>query len=220
MNYQIDTAALLRRFYGIAPQPYRIDAPPRTTADDGGYRPVVIERETDALGQPVLDAVAIEPFEYNVQTGGDFELQTFDGLQLPRATMTTVQQRKHIVTTRVQGRSGTVKEFISDGDFTVRFQGLMLDSDPAGYVVRDETPPTTSDHPDAQLARLAEALAVPAALPVQSGYLNKLGIYHLVVTDYEFGPAAFENARPFTITALSDRSFDIRSLDQPYDPNL
>lgn len=103
-----------------------------------------------------------------------------------------VSQRKNIITTPVSGRNGTVKEYISDGDYEVRIRGVLV------------TPGSTA-YPYDQVRALGDRLRQPEALDVICDYLRNFDIYKLVVTDYSFPQnEGFQNVQAFEITCISD----------------
>lgn len=103
-----------------------------------------------------------------------------------------VSMRKNIVTTMVQGRPGTVKEYISDGDYDVRIRGAVVITG-------------TNEYPGAQVRDLHEIITKTEAIPVVADYLRQFNIYSLVVTDFSFPQReGFQNVQLFEITCLSD----------------
>lgn len=103
-----------------------------------------------------------------------------------------VSMRKNIVTTMVQGRPGTVKEYISDGDYDVRIRGVLVE-------------PGSSQFPVQQVRDLHEVLRRSEAIAVVADYLRFFDIYNLVVTSYAFGQAeGYQNVQQFELTCISD----------------
>ena len=93
-----------------------------------------------------------------------------------------VNQTKNVITTAIQGRNGTVKEFISDGDYSISIRGVL-----------------TGNNGEYQL------LKAPIALDVNSWFLAQFGIFQMVVTDYSFPQnEAMLNTQAFEITAISE----------------
>ena len=70
---------------------------------------------SDWIGVPTLTSLA---FEYK-----DKRVELYE-------CIITINQEKNIVTTPLQGRDGTIKEYISDGDFTI-----SVDAAVCGYVI-------------------------------------------------------------------------------------
>lgn len=82
------------------------------------------------LGAPVFDAVVFK------KPNGDATLSsqnnggqiTDEDLTLPIALI-TITQEKNIVKTAIQGRNGTIKEYVSDGDFSVNIKDVIVGVD-------------------------------------------------------------------------------------------
>lgn len=103
-----------------------------------------------------------------------------------------VDQQRNIVTTTVQGRNGTVKEYISDGDYAVTLRGLLVDPDPYTY-------------PAQQMQELMDRLTLPQSLVAVSGFLQLFQIYNLVITGYRFFQIeGFQNTQAFELQCISD----------------
>ena len=103
-----------------------------------------------------------------------------------------VSMRKNIITTVVQGKPGTVKEYISDGDYDVRIRGILVS-------------PGNNQYPGDQVRDLHEVLQRSEAIPVVADYLRFFDIYNLVVTGYNFNQAeGYQNIQTFEITCISD----------------
>lgn len=107
-----------------------------------------------------------------------------------------VAQTKNIVKTQIQGRPGTVKEFISDGDYSVSIKGYL---DGANGDL------------DSQITALVKYLKKKTALRVYSDKLGLFEIYDLVVERYEFPEVEGQddNYQAFSIEAMSDRAAKI-----------
>lgn len=109
-----------------------------------------------------------------------------------------VSQQKNIVKTAIQGRNGTIKEYISDGDFEIQVRGVIISSNPLHY-------------PETDVASLVEVLKVPAELRITSSFLNNLGIDDVVVESYEFQQnEGFYNSQMFTIKMVSEIPIELR----------
>lgn len=103
-----------------------------------------------------------------------------------------VSMRKNIVTTVVQGRPGTVKEYIADGDYEVRIRGIIVSNG-------------NNNYPGEQVRDLHQVLSRSEAIPVVADFLRLYNIYNLVVMDYSFPQKeGYQNLQAFEITCLSD----------------
>lgn len=103
-----------------------------------------------------------------------------------------VNQAKNIVTTSVQGRPGTVKEYIAMGDYEVMLRGAIVNSGSQSY-------------PYDRVNELIRLLELPEALTAVSEYLQLFNVYNLVVMDYAMPQQeGFQNVQLFEINCLSD----------------
>lgn len=146
-----------------------------------------------SLGTPVLTNLQFTGQTWVDQYG---KTQTFKTL-LFDAVLLTVNQSKNIITTDIQGRNGTVKEYIGDGDYTITINGII--TGPNGHYPKDE------------VKDLKRMLNANIAISVVSWYLQNLDVSSIVVKDYEIaqeaGGYSFQN---FSINALSDTPTEIQ----------
>ena len=139
----------------------------------------VEETRKSYLGTPVFSDLNFP----GPEEGDDVILET---------VLIDVSQRKNIVTTPVAGRNGTVKEYISDGDYEVRIRGVLVT-------------PGTSAYPYDQVRALHDRLRQPEALDIICDYLRFFDIYKLVVTEFNFPQnEGFQNVQAYEITCISD----------------
>lgn len=141
--------------------------------------------------------------------GGNFEdsphswmgTPVFSDVQFPQdgedtikldTVLIDVSQTKNIVTTAVQGRNGTVKEYISLGDYEVRIRGAIVTERSDAY-------------PYNQVRDFHKLLIQSNLLKVVAEYLRLFDIYSIVVKSFSFPQLeAMQNMQPFEITAISD----------------
>ncbi len=108
-----------------------------------------------------------------------------------------VSHPKNIVKTSMQGRAGTVKEYISDGDYSISIKGAIVNSIGTAY-------------PEHDVKTLIELLQLPTALIVTSPYLQLFNIYSLVVDDYTFPQReGFENTQFIQLSCSSDEPIEL-----------
>lgn len=113
------------------------------------------------------------------------------------SVLVSVGMQKHIVETAVQGRNGTVKEYISDGDYAIDIKGTL--TAPNGQSVRSLMNP------------LIEACKAQIALRIDSWYLTELfGITNIVVYYYNFPQSAGGySTQNFEIQCKSDKPIEL-----------
>jgi hypothetical protein len=107
-----------------------------------------------------------------------------------------VNQEKHIIRTAVQGRDGTVKEYISDGDYAVSIRGVITGRN--------------GEYPQDAVRDFIEFLKAPVSVKVNSWFLGQFGITDIVVLNYSLSQAeGLQNSQPFQINAVSDTPFEV-----------
>ena len=189
-----------------------------------GEVPVEVAVSQSQLGTPVSDEVRINGGEY-------FELRDikkenaipFEGVLL-QTVLLEATQTKNIITTAIQGRNGTVKEFISDGDLAVTMTGLLVGEtqfnvDPKTGKELDATINQTGNvYPNIDMGRLITICKIPASIEIISDFLSRFTDsenldQRYVITDYSFAQReGTRNLQPFQISMLSDVAIDLEEL--------
>lgn len=120
------------------------------------------------LGTPVLCNLEIQDGAWTDSNNvrHEWPYTIFDTVLL------TVDQPKNIIKTPIQGRNGTVKEYISDGDYSINIKALIIGA--PGVM------------PLQEVSDLKKVLDAPMSLAVNSRFLQNLGIDNLVVDRYSF----------------------------------
>lgn len=147
------------------------------------------------FGQPVFDIIDIPSFSY---------IRPIDGVKVVTAAqalgtaLIEINQSKLIVNTQVQGRSGTVKEYIGLSDYEVTITGAMISE-------HSNVPPRQ------QMQYLYDVLIAPVAINIYSNFLDYVRIYSLVVKDFKFTQIeGTRNAVGYVINCQSDEPFEIQ----------
>lgn len=181
--------------------------------------PVEVAVDKSQLGTPVFDQVIIKGGEF-------FELSDisktnpipYEGILL-QVVLIEATQTKNIITTSIQGRNGTVKEFISDGDLAVTMTGMLvgeseLDADSENGKINQ----TGNVYPNIDMARFITICKIPASIEIISEYLSRFTDsqnidQRYVITDYTFPQReGTRNLQPFQISMLSDVAIDLEEL--------
>jgi hypothetical protein len=144
------------------------------------------------LGLPVFCKVVFMPVHGTA--GGSAGLELLEPI-------ITVAQPQNIVVTPITGRTGTVKEYIGQGDFAVTIRAILA-TDP-----HDEN---RFAYPLAQVQALRDMIALGVALPVSGWLLDVYGIKNLVVQNptYESLPG-FTNLQAIELQCLSDEPIEL-----------
>nr|WP_185147521.1 DUF6046 domain-containing protein [Ornithobacterium rhinotracheale] len=121
----------------------------------------------------------------------------------------TLSQERNIVTTPLQGRDGTIKEYISDGDYAITLDAAIL---PTNAVPQDDESTfaiAENRYPDEEIKRLHRLLLEKKALEVQSDFLTLFDINSAVVKSYSLQQETHSNRQSLQIQMLSDKAYEI-----------
>lgn len=145
------------------------------------------------LGTPVLtdltlgDKVNTQNNQWTDQNGRVYSFQPITLV----AVLINASFPKKIVKTEIQGRSGTVKEYIGEDDAQLTISGIICGSN--GHYPIDE------------VKQLMEIRKAPIPIVVTSNYLQNLDIDMLVIEDIELGQdEGGWSYQTFSIKAISD----------------
>lgn len=109
----------------------------------------------------------------------------------------SVQQSIRVVKTEIQGRNGTVKEYIGADDSHITINGVLTSKN--GVYPREE------------VARLKAWLDAPVAKGIVAWWLDNLGISDIVITDYSIPQTeGYYSQQFFSISAISDLPVELR----------
>ena len=162
------------------------------SVDDNGSNKEVVG--VSDFGTAIFSNIDFLPGSYTNLEGQKIE---FAGLTV-NTVLFSVNQSKNIVKTEIQGRNGTVKEYISDGDYDITIQGLLVSKEHDIY-------------PEDEVKKLVEILKVQRSLEVACPYLNdRFDITDIVVETYSLPQKeGFENTQMFEINAVSDEPIEL-----------
>lgn len=120
----------------------------------------------------------------------------------------SLNMEKNIVTTALQGRNGTIKEYISDGDYNI-----TIDAGISNYTI-DQDGEHNIDYPIDAVAELKNILCLPETLEVQSDFLEIFGIKSAVVKSFDLQQETHSNRQSINIQMLSDEPYEIRLKEE------
>lgn len=144
------------------------------------------------LGTPVVSDVVFPAGNYTSNTG---QLVTFSEVKL-MTVLLTVDQAKKIIKTEIQGRDGTVKEYIGMGDYDISIDGILTGGN--GHYPVDE------------VQALKRVLDAPIPLKIVSRYLHNLDVFNVVVESYNFPQTAGGySQQPYSIKCISDAPVEL-----------
>jgi len=98
---------------------------------------------------------------------------------------------RNIIKTEIQGRDGTVKEYIGEGDAQISFRGVITG--------------INGSYPSEEVEQLRQVIKAPTSIPVTCKFLNDKDIYNVVfedrTLDQEEGGYSYQT---FVLQAISD----------------
>lgn len=114
----------------------------------------------------------------------------------------SVAREKHIVRTTLVGLNGTVKEYISAGDYDISITvGIVAVRD--GQIV--------DEYPEEGIRKVREFLDENRAIEVSSVFFDLFGIDRLVVTRFSLTQETGSNRQTIDVRALSDEDYVIKN---------
>lgn len=165
-------------------------------------------KEFSAYGTPIFMPIRIEDVRYKK----DGVIHKINGIKLLCAVM-EISNTRNIVKTDIQGRDGSVKEFINNGDYQISIKGILSND----VYTPDGTVPSKGNnkYPMDAVAHLNTICTAPCAIHVTNSLLYTLGIYDLVIEDFSF-PATQgkENIQAFQLNCLSDTTFILQEKEE------
>lgn len=149
------------------------------------------------FGLPIFDVLEFDSLNYEKLDGTPVSIES---LQLGIALI-EVNQTKNIVTTSIQGKNGTVKEWVSDGDYNITIRGALVGD---GNEVK----------PQGKKNVLVAFCQAPVRINVACPLLNDFGIYSMVINSYSFPQKeGYLNVVPFELNCLSDYAIELETLE-------
>jgi hypothetical protein len=183
----------------VKPLFFKVDTDTMFTEQDAINAAILDSNETmsdsrSKFGLPVFDDILFEQVKYTSNDGAEVTVFPFS----MGTALCEVSQSRNIVATSVAGRNGTVKEYISDGDFMITIRGVLAS-------LYQNVPPKDSMN---QLLGFCEA---PVSFNVTSNFLAYFNVLTLVIKDYKFNQMEGQrNVIGFELSCMSDTPFEIK----------
>lgn len=127
------------------------------------------------------------------------------GVLLINDVIMNVSLQKEIVKTVIVGRAGTIKEYITDGDYQITMSVGLVAINDRGEII--------DQYPERAVLQLREILEKAEALEVNSVFLDIFDINRIVVTGFSVKQMTYSNRQVVEITAISDDDYFITYLD-------
>ncbi|WP_297980846.1 DUF6046 domain-containing protein [uncultured Methanobrevibacter sp.] len=125
-------------------------------------------------------------------------------LTIPDVTI-NVSKQKEIVKTAIVGRAGTIKEYITDGDYQIEMS--------IGVVAVDENNEIIDQYPEKAMSTLREVFEEDQTIEASSTFLDMFGINKIVITGFSAKQMTYANRQVVEVSALSDDDYIIQSTD-------
>ncbi len=141
-------------------------------------------------GTPAIPATS--PSGDFTSFGRDSSMSDLDFEQV----MITINQNKNIVTTKIMGKNGTIKEYIGLDDYQIKIEGTFFGKN--------------GQYPASQVQLLQKYCAqITSPIWITCDYLYELiGVNYIVIKDYNINMESGVSQQKFEINALSDNLYD------------
>lgn len=182
-------------------------------SDDLGAAPSII---SPLLGQPVIASIEFAkpiPNTEDSNTYTNVNDPNGEKITVPNVKFDTclisVKQSKSIIKTKVHGRKGTVKEYITLDDYDITIEGI-ISSVRGAFTI----------YPIDQVQDLVKLCEAPISIQITSSYLNDLfDINYLVIEDYDISQEiGGMGQQKFTMSCVSDYGLTKNDSQLIYDP--
>jgi hypothetical protein len=156
--------------------------------------PLPASNIVSVLGTPIYEQ--IELTIPAIIDGGNV-VSTQKSYILPGWPLFDITGQRFIAETPMQGKKGTVKEFISDGDYMITIRGFLINYE-------------SQEYPEQELQELMQAINAKVALGITSQVFNLLDIHNIVINRWRF-PAVegYQNIQPFELECTSDEPVEL-----------
>lgn len=154
-------------------------------ADEDEYNMASKDDLVSLLGTPVFADLIIED-----------EVSGVKLTMIP--VLITVSQNKNIETTIIQGRSGSVKEYVCEGDYEIKLDGALFGR---------------NLFPQLEFKKLIKLLKSTESLKVTSKFLQMYSIHYITVKTYTTPQSTYINKQSFSVDCISDMPYEIREAE-------
>ncbi len=145
--------------------------------------------------QPAINSYAIESGVGKLLTGV-ITLKANDKELVLENCLFDTSNSKRIVQTAINGKDGTVKEWISNGDIIINVQVNILNKE--------------RNYPVDELLEIMKFLKLNRELSINETHINKvLDVSRVVVTSWRHVPKTWSNYQSIMIDLVSDNTYEI-----------
>ena len=188
--------------FGIVPLPFELE-----NSDLEFVNP---ELQRSKFGTPIFSNLIIG----DLTNPANNTYTDFDGniIQWPAIRIDTVlfvvNMQKNIVKTAVQGRNGTVKEYVSDGDFEIDCTGAIVETGSSFFGIPSAS--TASNYPEFDVDALKQIALVPESVRITSDFLGIFDIDDVVIESITFSQQeGIRNVQFFQMKMVSDTPIEL-----------
>lgn len=134
----------------------------------------------------------------------ELTLRTHNKTLVINDAVCAVSRAKNIVTTQMVGMDGTVKEYISEGDYQLNIAvGIIAVRN--GVIV--------DEYPEDGIRELRTFLETKEAISVQSTFLEIFDINSIVIKGFSITQDTASNYQSISISAISDDDYNVYSTE-------
>lgn len=157
------------------------------------------------FGTPVYSNLEIPAGEYTDLENNRIQ---FEGIRID-TVLFDISQERNIIRTQISGRNGTVKQFISDGDFVINCTGIITGrsvAQSAGFQVQ-----SVVGVPEEEIRKLRAICSIPKEVEVVSEFLDFFDITTVVINAPSY--AQKEGSRGeifFQLQMFSDKPIELK----------
>jgi len=123
----------------------------------------------------------------------------------------TINQEKNIIATPMEGRQGTIKEYISDGDYEINLD-IGISNEFEFYEGENDT--KHQEYPSDKIKAFLYFLKVAESIIVDSWFLKNFGVYSITVKNYSLQQETHSNRQSINISCLSDDAYEIKVMNE------
>lgn len=166
-----------------------------------------VARRKSYLGTPVWNTLEIPAQRVQTLDG----VRPFEGIRIDTVLM-QVTESKNIITTALQGVDGTVKEYISKGDYQIQMSGILV-GESSESNKKFTVGKGSEDSIDSELYKLIQICDAPATIEVISDFLQLFEIKNIVIQSVTYQQQEGRKKQiAFDISALSDNPIELVNL--------
>ncbi|KIO75949.1 hypothetical protein TH53_17970 [Pedobacter lusitanus] len=116
----------------------------------------------------------------------------------------TLNLEKTIVSTALQGRNGTIKEYVTQGDYSITMVAGIT------HYENSNLTPAFTEYPTDKIKELNRYLNIKDSLKVHSEFLDFFNIESVVIQKFSLNQETHSNRQGVSITMLSDTPYEIK----------